>query len=233
LCWFRDELSALFTNMSRYSNGQDDEFWLEAWNGDHYSVERMDRMLTIDHLLIGLVGGMQPDKLAKSFEGDHDGKYARVLFSWPEEPVWTGEINQDVDEIDADTLNIIKRVCALAEFADDRLVDRPIPLNAEGLAQFVQFAQWVDKEKSAFEGREREWFAKATAHVLRLAATLTLMEWALTTEIDKPVAITAKTMKSAIVLVGDYFWPHARACLRQIGLTERHSDARRVLKWVG
>jgi Bifunctional DNA primase/polymerase, N-terminal/Protein of unknown function (DUF3987) len=30
----RDELSALFTNMSRYSRGQDNEFWLEAWNGD-------------------------------------------------------------------------------------------------------------------------------------------------------------------------------------------------------
>jgi hypothetical protein len=158
----RDELSALFTNMSCYSKGQDDEFWLEAWNGDHYSVERMGRMLTIDHLLIGLVGGMQPDKLVKSFQGDHDGKYARVLFSWPDEPVF-GEINQDVGEIDDDVLNIIKRVCLLAEFTDDqRLVDRPIPLDDGGLAQFVQFRQWVDKEKTAFEGREREWFAKAT-----------------------------------------------------------------------
>jgi hypothetical protein len=38
-----DELSALFLNMSRYSGGQDNEFWLEAWNGDSYTVERMGR----------------------------------------------------------------------------------------------------------------------------------------------------------------------------------------------
>src|ERR1043166_6237747 len=30
-----DELSRLFLNMSRYSSGQDNEFWLEAWNGKH------------------------------------------------------------------------------------------------------------------------------------------------------------------------------------------------------
>src|SRR5262249_46980343 len=71
----RDELSALFTNMSRYSGGQDNEFWLESWNGDSYTVERMQRTLHVDHLLIGIVGGMQPDKLVRSFEGDQDGMY--------------------------------------------------------------------------------------------------------------------------------------------------------------
>jgi hypothetical protein len=30
----------------------------------------------------------------------------------------------------------------------------------------------------------------------------------------------------------DYFWPHAQACLRQIGLTQHHADARRVLRWL-
>jgi hypothetical protein len=40
------------------------------------------------------------------------------------------------------------------------------------------------------------------------------------------------TMQAAIRLVRDYFWPHARACLRLIGLTERHSNARRVLLWI-
>jgi hypothetical protein len=34
---------ALFLNMSRYSGGTDAEFWLEAWCGGHYRVERMNR----------------------------------------------------------------------------------------------------------------------------------------------------------------------------------------------
>src|SRR5262249_58696239 len=48
----------------------------------------------------------------------------------------------------------------------------------------------------------------------------------------RPVSINLRTMQAAITLVRDYFWPHARACLRQIGLTERHANARRVLRWI-
>jgi Protein of unknown function (DUF3987) len=82
-----DELASLFLNMSRYSGGQDNEFWLEAWNGGSYTVERMGRPpIVVDYLLVGVVGGLQPDKLARSFKGDHDGMYARVLFAWPPEP---------------------------------------------------------------------------------------------------------------------------------------------------
>jgi hypothetical protein len=39
-------------------------------------------------------------------------------------------------------------------------------------------------------------------------------------------------MRAAIKLVRDYFWPHARAALRQIGLSERHVNARRALRWI-
>jgi hypothetical protein len=51
-----DELSAMFMNMSRYSGGQDNEFWLESWNGNSYNVERIGRTVHLDHLLIGVVG---------------------------------------------------------------------------------------------------------------------------------------------------------------------------------
>jgi hypothetical protein len=228
----RDELAALFMNMSRYSGGQDDEFWLESWNGEPHTVERMGRMLSVDHLLIGLIGGMQPDKLVASFKGDHDGKYARVLFAWPDEPGWRG-LNNDATEIDADVLNIISRILMLAEFTEEGdLIPRFISLDPGAAVEFAQFAQFAHQEKNAFEGREREWFAKATAHVLRLANTLTFVEWALTTDVIKPVAVNKTTMRAAIRLVRDYFWPHARACLRLIGLTEKHTNARRVLLWI-
>jgi hypothetical protein len=228
----RDELAALFLNMSRYSGGRDDEFWLEAWNGEPHTVERMGRMLSIDHLLIGVVGGMQPDKLVASFEGDHDGKYARVLFAWPDEPGWLG-LNNDATEIDTDVFNIVSRILTLAEFTDEGgLIPRFISLDAEAEEGFAQFAQFAHREKDAFEGREREWFAKGTAHVLRLANTITHVEWALTTDATKPVTVNKTTMQAAIRLVRDYFWPHARACLRLIGLTERHADTRRVLLWI-
>src|SRR5262249_12101065 len=107
-----------------------------------------------------------------------------------------------------------------------------IGLDPEAAGRFAQFAQFAHQEKNAIEGREREWFAKATAHVLRLANTLTYVEWALTTDANKPVAVNKTTMDAGIRLVRDYFWPHARTCLRLIGLTERHTNARRALLWI-
>jgi len=100
-----DELAGLFLNMSRYSGGQDNEFWLEAWCGGPYRVERMGRpAVDLDHLLVGLVGGLQPDKLARSFDGDLDGMYARILFGWPAEPLYQ-PLTDEVAEVEPEIIN--------------------------------------------------------------------------------------------------------------------------------
>jgi hypothetical protein len=227
-----DELAALFMNMSRYSGGQDNEFWLETWNGSSYNVQRVGRPpLHIGHLMIGLVGGMQPDKLAASFEGDHDGMYARFLFAWPQEPPYR-PLTDEADEFDPDIVNIITRLDRLAEFEDGNLVKRSIELSAEARAEFEQFRQFVHREREALDGRELEWMAKAPAHVLRLSGTLCLLEWASELSPTPPAEIASGYMAAAIQLVRDYFWPHARAALRQIGLSERHANARRALRWI-
>jgi Protein of unknown function (DUF3987) len=227
-----DELSAMFMNMSRYSGGQDNEFWLESWNGNSYNVERIGRTVHLDHLLIGVVGGLQPDKLAKSFEGPADGMYARVLFSWPSEPAYR-KLNNEALEVDPDILNALKCLDDLAEFADGRLVRHSIGLSERALGEFEQFRQFAHLEKEAVEGREREWLAKGPAHVLRLAGTLCLLDGGIRgTERTPPTSIDAKYMVAAVRLVREYFWPHARAALRQIGLSERHVNARRVLRWI-
>src|SRR5262249_51141376 len=116
---------------------------------------------------------MQPDKLAKSFEGPADGMYARLLFAWPPEPAYQ-PLSDDALEVDPDILNALARLDGLAEFEDDNLVVRPIELSAEARERFEQFLQFLHREKQAFDGREREWLAKAPAHILRLAGTLCL-----------------------------------------------------------
>jgi hypothetical protein len=97
--------------------------------------------------------------------------------------------------------------------------------------RFEQFRQFVHAGKRALDGREREWWAKMPAHVLRLAGTLCLLDWAFVGG-PEPAAIDDPCMEAAVLLVRDYFWPHARACLRQIGLSDHHKDARRVLRWI-
>lgn len=227
-----DELASLFLNMGRYSNGSDKEFWLEAWNGLPYVVERMGRpAVAVDHLLIGMTGGFQPDKLARSFEGDSDGMHARVLFAWPEEPAFHS-LTDDVTEIEPELLNALGRIVDLPAGEEDGVfAPRDAPLSADARSRFEQFRQFQHCGKDALDGREREWWAKGPSQVLRLAGTLCYLDWAMEGG-PEPQAVEARFIEAAVRLWRDYLWPHSRAAVRQIGLTDRHAETRRALRWI-
>jgi hypothetical protein len=226
-----DELAGLFLNMSRYSGGQDNEFWLEAWNGGAYTVERMGRPpIAVDHLLVGVVGGLQPDKLARSFKGDLDGMYARVLFSWPPDPPYR-PLTNIVAEVEPEIVNALSRIIDLTSGDGSDFAPRYIPLSPEAVDAFERFRRFQHDSKDVLDGREREWWAKSPAHVLRLAGTLSYLTWAWLGG-PEPERIKIEFVEVAVRLVHDYFWPHSRAALRQIGLSERHAHARRLLRWV-
>jgi Protein of unknown function (DUF3987) len=226
-----DELSAMFANMQRYSGGQDNEFWLEAWNGNSYGVERIGRQLEIDYLLVGVVGGFQPDKLVKAFAGDDDGMYARFCFSWPEEAPHRNLID-DIADVDPNLKRALANLDGLAISDGRGLVRKAIRLSPTSRQEFEQFRQFVHAKRQGLDGREREWMAKAPAHVLRLAGTLCLLDWAWDEASSEPTEIEIVYIKRAARLVKEYFWPHARAALRLAGLSERHATARRVLRWI-
>ena len=226
------ELAGLFLNMSRYSGGQDNEFWLEAWNGSAYTVERMGRPpIAVDHLLIGVIGGLQPDKLARSFKGDLDGMYARVLFSWPADPPYR-PLTNEVAEIEPEIINALSRLVDLPCGEKENFAWRAVPLSTQSVEVFELFRQDQHRYKEGLDGREREWWARTPANVLRLAGTLSYLSWAMGGGGSEPEQIEVEFVEAATRLVRDYFWPHSRAALRQIGLNERYADARRVLRWI-
>jgi hypothetical protein len=233
MSFIRDELSGLFLNMQRHSGGQDNEFWLEAFNGNSYVVERMGRPpVAVDYLLVGVTGGFQPDKLARSFEGDADGMYARFCFGWPVEPAYQ-KLTSEIGEIEPEIINALARIADLGggqgqygEFAP-----RAVKLSLEAVEGFEQFRQFLHEQRRELDGREREWWAKGNAHVLRLAGTFAYLDWAMRGG-PEPAEIEALFVEAAVRLWREYFWPHARAALRQVGLSDRHANARRVLRWL-
>jgi hypothetical protein len=225
-----DELAGLFLNMGRYSNGSDREFWLEAWNGKPFSVERMGRPpVNLDRLLIGITGGLQPDKLVRSFEGDADGMYARVCFAWPAEPSYR-PLTNEIAEIEPDVINALGRLIDIQDSEGDASFSRAVPLDSRALTDFEQFRQFLHTAKAGLDGREREWWAKGASHVLRLAGTLAFLAWSIEGG-SEPATIGAAHMAAAVDLWRGYFWPHSQAALRQIGISERHANARKVLRW--
>ena len=173
-----DELAGLFANMGRYSSGSDREFWLEAWNGKSFVVERLGRPpVHVEHLLVGMVGGFQPDKLARAFEGDNDGMHARLLFAWPDESPHR-PLTNEIEEVEPEVVNALARLVDLPDQEEGVFASRTIPLSAKACVAFEDFRARQHKDKAALDGREREWFAKGPTQILRLSATLALMDWA-------------------------------------------------------
>jgi hypothetical protein len=231
LAFVADELARLFLNMNRYSNGQDNEFWLEAWNGKNFVVERQGRPpVVVDYLLVGVTGGFQPDKLARAFEGDDDGMYARFCFAWPEEPAHM-PLSNEVAEIEPEILNALTRIIDLPAGADGVFAPKTVALSPDAFATFETFRTVLHQEKADLDGREREWVAKGGTHVLRQSGTLAYLDWAMLGGAE-PQAIGEEYVKAAVRLWQGYFWPHSRAALRQIGLTEKHANSRRALLWI-
>jgi hypothetical protein len=231
MAFVADELARLFLNMNRYSNGQDNEFWLETWNAKNFVVERQGRPpVVLDCLLVGVIGGLQPDKVARAFEGDEDGMYARFCFAWPEEPTHM-PLSNEVGEIEPEIQNALTRIVDLPAGEDRVFAPRTVDLSPEGLSAFETFRTFLAQLKQELDGREREWAAKGATHVLRLSGTLAYVDWAMLGGAE-PQSIGEQYVEAAVRLWREYFWPHSRAALRQIGLTEKHSNARRALCWI-
>jgi hypothetical protein len=236
----RDELSGLFSNMRAAGSRP---FYLEAWNGGKFTVERVatEGCFTVDNLLVGLVGGFQPDALARAFIGDEDGLYGRFLFGWPMTPDYV-PLSDSIAEVDPEFQNLLTKLIRLpAENENGKFAPRTIPLSSGAREEFERYRQFVAHTKRSTEGREMQWLSKSETHVLRLAGALAFLSWADTASgaglesivaAMEPTEIAEQFMINAIKLVEQYFWPHARAALRQVGLTDRHRHIRRVLRWL-
>jgi hypothetical protein len=109
---------------------------------------------SVDYLLVGVVGGLQPDKLARSFKGDLDGMYARVLFSWPAEPPYL-PLTNEVAEVEPEIVNALTRIINLVDEKEDTFAPRNISLSPKAVEVFELFRQFQHNEKKALEGSRR------------------------------------------------------------------------------
>lgn len=90
---FRDELTGLLVKWDREDGADERAYFLEGWNGNGtYTDVKIARGVTeAKSICIGLLGGIQPDKLKgylnQAQKGGNDGLIQRLqLAVWPDEP---------------------------------------------------------------------------------------------------------------------------------------------------
>jgi hypothetical protein len=157
--------------------------------------------------------------------------YSRFLYAWPPDAPFR-EPTDDADEVDPEIINAFSRLASLQAGEDEAFAPRSVPLTPYAKRVFAQFAQFAHRERQFLDGRDREYWCKGPGQVLRLSGTLCFLEWAWTGGAE-PQAIPEPDVEAAIKLWCEYFWPHGRAALRLVGLTDKHAHARTVLRWLG
>jgi hypothetical protein len=84
---FRDELLGWIKSFDRYNKGGDQQMYLEFFNGDAISVDRMSKgPIRVENPNVNILGGMQPKVLKDmaSNNREDDGFLARFLFVYPQ-----------------------------------------------------------------------------------------------------------------------------------------------------
>lgn len=226
---FRDELAGWLEGMTRYSAGSDRPFWIEAYGGRGFTVERMGREpLTINRLSIGVMGGIQPDRLKSLlFKSDDDGLLARFMPIWPN-PVPVKRPGRWTDE--ALLERTLERLLSLEMAGSDWLGWNPIfvPFTDHAQNLMDDFRLAVRRWEGAAEGLLLSFIGKLPGLAARLSLVLACLDWA--AEDDQlPIEIEADHFKRAAELVGNYLLPMAQRAYADASVPQAERSARRLV----
>lgn len=207
----RDELSGWLASMDRYSGGGDRPFWLEAYGGRSYIVDRksLAEPILVDRLSVAVLGGTQPDKLdSLLLKSDDDGLLSRFLTVFPDPvPLCRPTAQLDLERLTAG----MERLRALSPATDDAGNPRPFFLNltdhaAEGLQEFRQ--QCRDWEVDA-TGIYKSHIGKLPGLAIRVSCVLAHLDYAATANGMIPTEIDSEHIGRACHLVGEHYRQHA------------------------
>ena len=207
----RDELAGWLEGMQRYAGGGTDRpFWLEAFGGRGFTVERLGREpFTIDRLTIGVLGGIQPDRLRRLlFKSDDDGLLARFLPIWPD----PAPLKRPSTWADEPMMGgALARLLTLDLVTDEAGEQRPwfIPFAEDACGLMEDFRATARSWETEAEGLLLSFIGKLPGLAARLALVLAYLDWA--TEGDtEPHEITVQHFGRAAHLVEAYLLPMAR-----------------------
>lgn len=208
----RDELAGWLLTMEARNGGSDRAFWLEAFGGRSFTVERMGRApLTIPRLTIGALGGIQPDRLSQLLkQASDDGLLARFLPIWPDR-VPVRQPKRFASDAIAD--EAMTRLTGLQMPLDNDATPRPwiVTFDDDARALMNEWRTTCAAWESGAEGLLLSYIGKLPGMAARLSLVLSGIGFAFDDEPDPAQrTITTATFGRACHFLESYALPMAR-----------------------
>ena len=96
---------------------------------------------------------------------------------WPPEPAYK-KLTDNVEEVEPEFYNTLTRLIDLPAEQDGELIMSSVSLSIDARDAIEAFRELVYLKKAELDGKERDWWLKTPAHVLRLCGTLAYLDWA-------------------------------------------------------
>ncbi|WP_245228703.1 DUF3987 domain-containing protein [Pontixanthobacter sp. CEM42] len=228
---FRDELAGWLQSFERYSSGGR-EFWLEAYGGRKFVVDRKGAKapIEIDFNGVSVIGGIQPDKLATLLASPDDGLIPRFLWTWPDKVPY----RRPTQIADIGTIEGIYRKIEAIEWGQDGegqpcAVTLSLTPGAEDI-----FAAWEEANSEIDEdssGLIKSTIGKMNGVLLRLALVAEYTEWALG-QGNEPKEISAKSIEAAAAWIDDFAKPMAARVYGDASLPKSERDAAILARYI-
>jgi len=200
----RDELAGWVLDMNAYHAGGR-PFWIEAYGGRPYRVERKSEPnpIIVPRLAVAVYGGTQPDRLIRLLREGDDGLLGRLMWLWPE-PIHFRLSHQPPRAGWA--IRALDRLRELEMQPGDPPVPIRTPLTDEGRSLIEAFARDMQDRQQDAGAMTRAALGKARGQALRLALVLELLWWCGEDGASAPpTRISPDAFAAAAGLISDYF----------------------------
>ena len=229
---FRDELSGWLQSFDRYSPGGR-EFWLEAFGGRQFVVDRKGskQPIFVPFNGVSVLGGIQPAKLATALlSSPDDGLVARFLMIWPDKV----QFSRPRSAADMGALeSIYRRLDSLSWAIGGDGQNKAATLSLSEPAADI-FESWqqdnagIDDDAGALF---KSFVGKMDGMVLRLALVAELVTWAVQGGAE-PTEVSASSLTAAAVWVDDYAKPMALRVYGDAALPEAERNAAALARYI-
>ncbi|WGF90085.1 DUF3987 domain-containing protein [Marinivivus vitaminiproducens] len=234
----RDELAGWIGSLDKYGgNGAERPFWIEAFGGRAKVVDRVKyegKELYIPRLSIGIIGGIQPDRLSTLLlTGDDDGLASRFIFVWPEPAPLVRPTRFRNDGPLTEALYRLRQLHRID--SPDGGEARPVlmPLSASAVDVLQDFRERNRALEASTAGLFLSHVGKWPGIVLRVALLLEHLWWAWDRQASRqPNEVSEQAAVAAIRVIEEYIHPMALRIYGEASLPKVERDAVTVARWI-